>query len=40
VDGTAARERDARRLVDKLGVADPEAEFSRWLEEEGMVGRG
>jgi hypothetical protein len=29
-----------RRAADELGVADPDAEFSRWLEEEGMVGLG
>ena len=29
-----------RRAADELGVADPDAEFSRWLEEEGMVGGG
>ncbi len=27
-----------RRAADELGVADPDAEFSRWLEEQGMVG--
>ncbi len=26
-----------RRAADELGVADPEAEFSRWLEEEGQM---
>jgi hypothetical protein len=29
-----------RRAADELGVDDPDAEFSRWLEEEGMVGKG
>ncbi len=29
-----------RRAADELGVADPDAEFSRWLEEEGQVGAG
>ncbi|OGO50026.1 MAG: portal protein [Chloroflexi bacterium RBG_16_68_14] len=28
-----------RRAADELGVADPEAEFSRWLEEEAHLGR-
>jgi hypothetical protein len=27
-----------RRAADELGVADPETEFARWLEEEGQVG--
>jgi hypothetical protein len=29
-----------RRAADELGVADPDAEFSRWLEEEQSVGAG
>ena len=29
-----------RRAADELGVDDPDAEFSRWLEEQGMVGGG
>jgi hypothetical protein len=29
-----------RRAADELGVDDPDAEFSRWLEEEGMVDGG
>jgi hypothetical protein len=29
-----------RRAADELGVADPEGEFQRWLEEEGMVSAG
>jgi hypothetical protein len=28
-----------RRAADELGVEDPEGEFSRWLEEQGSVGR-
>jgi len=28
------------RAADELGVADPEAEFSRWLEEERSVDAG
>ena len=29
-----------RRAADELGVADPDAEFSRWLEEQGMLDAG
>jgi hypothetical protein len=29
-----------RRAADELGVADPDAEFSRWLEEQGMLDGG
>jgi hypothetical protein len=29
-----------RRAADELGVDDPDAEFSRWLEEQEMVGGG
>jgi len=29
-----------RRAADELGVADPETEFARWLEEEGQMGEG
>ncbi len=29
-----------RRAADELGVADPDAEFSRWLEEEALLEAG